>query len=205
MSPDDPRHGTNSGYLAHRRTDRDACQPCRTAHVRYEKRRMHDSHLGQPRMIDVTGTRRRIEALVALGWTYRAIGEQVGVTVSGVHKAINRYTLIRRDVAKKYAAAYDAMCMTLPPMETRQQKRDANYARTVARKHGYLPPLAWDDIDTDPAPHVGRETARPTSVLLAEWDHLRGLGVSDHHAAAQLGVTPKAIEKAIERARRTAA
>lgn len=147
MLPDDPRHGTNAGYLAHRRSDKSACQPCRRAHVHYEKRRIYDHHTDNVRMIDATGTKRRLEALVALGWTYGAIAERAGITTSGVHKAINRYTTIRREVAEKYAAVYEEMSMTLPPTITRTQKRDASYARTVARKRGFLPPLVWDDID----------------------------------------------------------
>jgi hypothetical protein len=41
--------------------------------------------------------------------------------------------------------------------------------------------------------------------LLSEWDHLRRSGVSMAEAAPRLGVTRKAIEKAIERERRAVA
>lgn len=147
MRPDDPRHGTNAGYLAHMRSERRACEDCRRAHVRYEKRRKHDTHRGTPRLIDPTGTQRRIQALVALGWTYGKIGERLGISSGGVYRMIVRYGVVRRDIAERAAAVYDEMSMTLPPTRTRQEKRDASYARTVARKHGWAPPLAWDNID----------------------------------------------------------
>lgn len=152
MAPDDPRHGTNAGYLAHRRDDEIACADCRAARVYYEKRRIHDAHRNQPRLVDPTGTQRRIQALVTLGWTYAAIGERMGITGGAVYRIINRYTVIRRAVADRVAEVYESMSMTLPPMNTRQEKRDASYARTVARKRGWAPPLAWDCIDTDPHP-----------------------------------------------------
>lgn len=199
----DPRHGTNAGYLAHRRSDKAACAACRTAHVHYEKRRIYDNHLDRPRLIDVTGTRRRLEALVALGWTYSAIGQRAGMTLSGVHKALNRYTVIRREVAEKYAAVYEEMSMTLPPTETRQQKRDASYARTVARKRGFLPPLVWDNID-DPNERPRGIRANERRDLLADWAELWEAGESREQAARRLGVTVGAIERAEYRARAVA-
>lgn len=199
MKSDDKRHGTNAGYLMHQRTDKNACDDCRAAHVRYEKRRIHDNYKGQPRLIDVTGTRRRLQALVALGWTYRAIGERAGISLSGVHKAINRYTVIRREVAAKYAAVYDELSMTLPPMDTRQQKRDANYARTVARKNGYLPPLVWDDAtidDPDAKPHGAGYVAPDRATRLADLDDMHA-GISE--ACARLKLSRDALEKWCER------
>lgn len=147
MSPDDSRHGTNAGYLAHRRAGQKPCSGCREARLRYEKRRRYEFDTGRPRLIDATGSKRRIQALVALGWTYPAIAEEMGTSADLVHKLLNRYEVIRRDIAEKIAETYEQMSMTLPPRETRQQKRDASYALTVARKRGWVPPLAWDDID----------------------------------------------------------
>jgi hypothetical protein len=98
-------------------------------------------------MVPSLGTRRRIGALVALGYTYAAIGERAGVTLSAVYRTLQRPSTIRREVAERYAAIYDELCMTPPPRDTRQQKRDYAYAQTVARRNNWLPPLAWVDID----------------------------------------------------------
>lgn len=38
------------------------------------------------------------------------------------------------------------------PGDDRGGKWARSYARTVAKKNGWLPPLAWDDIDRDPEP-----------------------------------------------------
>lgn len=197
MRPDDERHGTNAGYLAHQRADKNACAACRAARVRYEKQRMYDRHLGKPRLIDVTGTRRRIQALVALGWTYRAIGERAGVGLSAVHKAVNRYATIRREVADRYAAVFEELSMTLPPTDTRQQKRDASYARTIARKHGWPPPLAWDDIDNpDERPAGWQYVAEDRAQAVRDLADL-GLGVTQ--AARRLKVSPASLERWCQR------
>lgn len=196
MSPDDPRHGEPRGYIA---GCRDLC--CQRAKGRYEKRRIYDAHNGRPRLLNPVGTQRRIQSLVALGWTYGSIGERVGLSAGGIHKMLDaRYPSVTRAVAERVAAAYEDMSMTLPPSGTPLQRRNASYARTVARKRGWVVPLAWDDIDNpDEHPHVSHEGRRSAAEMLAEFAHLRGLGVSEHHAAAQLGVSVRAIEKALER------
>lgn len=150
MLPDDRRHGTNAGYIAHIRANQPVCDACHAAHRRYEKRRRYEFDAGRPRLIEAIGSRRRLQALVAIGWTYPKIAERLGTSPDLVHRIVSRYELIRRSAAAEISALYDQMSMELPPRDTRQQKRDASYAQTVARKHGWAPPLAWDDID-DPA------------------------------------------------------
>lgn len=142
--------GTHPAYQAHRRNGEKPCKPCSQAHVKYEKRRTWDASQGRPRQIAATGTERRVQALVALGWTYGSIGEPMGVTAGAVYRMATRYSpTVFRSTAEKVAAVYEQMSMTLPPTETRQQKRDASYARTVARKRGWVVPLAWDDDTID--------------------------------------------------------
>jgi hypothetical protein len=96
------------------------------------------------------------------------------------------------------------MSMVLPPNDDPRDQWRVSYAKTTAAKRGWLPPLAWDDIDRDPEPHISRDadTRYPSELLLAEWEHFRSLGESIEHAARRLGVTVKAIEKALERERK---
>jgi DNA-binding NarL/FixJ family response regulator len=47
-----------------------------------------------------------------------------------------------------------------PPQATSEQRAAAGAARAHAAAHGWLPPLAWDDIDTDPTPPA--PTAQPS-------------------------------------------
>lgn len=42
MSPDDPRHGSNKGYMVHYRAKEKACDPCRDAHTAYRRQSRPD-------------------------------------------------------------------------------------------------------------------------------------------------------------------
>lgn len=199
MSPDDPRHGTVAGYVA---GCRNRC--CRDAINHYEKRRKYDAGTGRARMIDATGTRRRIEALVALGWTHGQIGERCGgVCAEAVH-AWRVHDKVWRVTAIKVAAAYEAMCMTLPPETNKTERARVARSKGMARRNGFAPPLAWDDIDNDDAPRLGQLTRRPgrPALDLDEYERLIQFGESEEQAARRFGVTTSAIEMARARARK---
>lgn len=93
--------------------------------------------------VDATGTRRRIQALAAFGWSITQQAAEVGWTVSNLHALLSR-ELVQRTTAQTVEDLYDKWSMTEPP---------SGYARTrvlaVARKHGWFPPLAWDDDSID--------------------------------------------------------
>lgn len=154
MSPDDLRHGTYAGGRVHRAAGQDVCQPCRDAEARYEQARVLDQLSGRPRLIPSTGTRRRIQALVALGHSFSRIADALGDVTPGAAWALAHRMgpVCRATTAAKVASLYEAWSMALPPDATGNDRKAAAYARTIATKHGWLPPLAWDDIDRDPEP-----------------------------------------------------
>lgn len=121
-----------------------------TAARRYEKWRLAEAAAGRPLTIDGTGTYRRLRALVTLGWTYQQIGSRLGVTGSYIYRLAKPCRpMVLRSTAERVNAVYDEMSMQLPPNETTKQKRDVSYSRTVARKHRWDPPLAWEGVDID--------------------------------------------------------
>lgn len=165
MGPEDVRHGSNRGYVV---GCRDEC--CTAAHRRYMKL----YRMGrQPRMVSPIGTQRRIEALLALGWTARDISERCGRGTEWA-RMVSRSERVTSHTATIVAKVYDDLCMTVPD--------DAYYyrrnRRRAARK-GYLPPLAWDNID-DPDEHpVGWRYIDPDRAdALAEMDAAR-LGITE--------------------------
>lgn len=138
MRADDPRHGTWAGYCAGCRND---C--CRNAAARYQKQRTYDHLQGRPRKVDATGTRRRIEALTALGWDWQQIANHAGRTrqwVTAVHRRPTVYTA----TADLIAHVYDELSMQVPT--GRWVARTRNYA---TRKGWTHPPLAWEHVDID--------------------------------------------------------
>lgn len=140
MSPDDQRHGTVAGY--NRIPCRESC--CRDAMARYRRGREWDVMSGRPRVINATGTRRRLEALMWLGWSRATIGSRAGIGATNMTRLRNAPT-VTSATAARIARVFDELSMTLPP-----NTQAAANVRNLARRRGYLPPLAWDDID-DPA------------------------------------------------------
>ena len=79
------RHGTLAEYVAGCR-----CDDCRWANARYHKGLVLDMSRGIRRLIDATGTRRRIHALQALGWTLQDIADAAGVELPLVDQLARR-------------------------------------------------------------------------------------------------------------------
>ncbi len=133
--------------------------------------------------IDATGTRRRIQALVAIGWTITGLADQLGRDVTSI-----RHTLRRDQVTAATAAIvaelYDRLWNTPPEESTPQRRTAAANARAMARANSWLPPMAWDDIDADPEP----DPSRPSTAPADQDDDLDDLDldiVTDRVAAGQ--------------------
>jgi len=203
MTPDDRRHGVSAGYIAGCRAE---C--CLRAKVCYDKRRRWELHTtGNYRKVPAWRAERRLQALQRLGWSIPTLARRLGINPKVLY-SVGRQPTVYRSTLDKVSALFDALSMSSPPMETPSQRMAAGKARNHAARMGWPPPLAWLDID-DPVeqPDTGWKpvAARPAVELLAEWDHLRSLGVSAHHAARQLGVSVEAVEKAMERTKESAA
>ena len=141
LRPDDPRHGSWAGYGAGCRLE---C--CREAACNYQKRRRYDADNGRPRMVDARDTKRRLQALAAIGWDFYSIATEMGEHREWVWQIYRRDT-VRVITAKKVDAVYNRLCMTVPTGWI------ADRARRSAAAKGWVGPLAWDDIDNDDAPN----------------------------------------------------
>lgn len=176
----DSPHKADLGPAGDRRTYRRGCHcvACTRAAARYEQERQLDLIAGRPRMVDATGSRRRLHALLALGHTYMTISDVVGVH----HGVVRRWTfppLLNRRTAEKIATAYDELSMVLPREDTHLEKIVASRTRNRARANGWVPPLAWDDdtID-DPTAVPHGSTRRDKSERLVQVDHFDGATVA---------------------------
>lgn len=93
-------------------------------------------------------THRRLQALVALGWSMSELGRRLGITYPTnaipVIKGERRVTVA---TARKAEALFEALCMTLPPETNKWQRISATRSRRFAQRHGWVPPLALDDLD----------------------------------------------------------
>ena len=101
-------------------------------------------------------THRRLQALVAIGWSQSKLGRRIGVGQA------NFSTLMKAEqvTARRHlqvAALFEELWNQPPPAETHRDKIAYTRSLSYARKRRWLPPLAWDDVDTDPEPPVPDE------------------------------------------------
>lgn len=98
--------------------------------------------------VDAFATQRRIQALVAMGWSMSVLGARLGISRHGVAAVLTR-PRIRETSAARIASLFDELAMKPGPSEM---------ARSRSRARGWVTAMAWEDID-DPAdrPHDGSE------------------------------------------------
>lgn len=149
------------------------------------------------------GTVRRLQALVACGWTMQNLAAQLGVKPTNLTALMQRPSV---NVASAAAvrALYDRLWNQAPPEDTKRQSVAARQARARAAARGWPPPLAWDDDtidnpDATPADGWQRPGRLPTADLLAEATELIRWEGSRELAAIRLGVSRGTLDRAIAR------
>lgn len=94
-------------------------------------------------VISAHGAKRRLQALVALGWRLGEIAQWMGCHQSVLSVILHPDTVaVTARQHRQVAEMYRRWCMTVPAV-----KNTNSVAR--ARREGWAPPLAWDDIDLD--------------------------------------------------------
>jgi DNA-binding Xre family transcriptional regulator len=151
-------------------------------------------------VVDALGTRRRLQALISIGWTQTDLARRIGVTLSTLNALVNgRWANVQHGTHIRVCRVFDELSGT-PGRSAR--------ARAMAARRGWTAPLTWDDdtIDDPAATPVGvaapgtkRTRAETLEDFLDTWDeHLGDVQV----AAFRLGVTPTALERTLQLARR---
>jgi hypothetical protein len=144
-------------------------------------------HGAAPTSVDATGTRRRLQALVAIGWPTNELGARLG-NKSRYLKPLHA-DRVSRQTAESVDALYEQLKDTPGP--------DQRAVRRGARLH-WAPPGYWDDIDNPdavpaglptPKPRVPQETRQRRAFLMAE------KGTPTHKIAAHFGVTTGTVRR----------
>ncbi|WP_433673837.1 hypothetical protein [Microbacterium gorillae] len=107
--------------------------------------------LAEGRSIPSRGAHRRLQALVARGWSLKKLAARIGVSPS------NMTSLMKRDrvtvaTHRAVAAVYDELWDVTPPKDEWRDSIAYSRALCYARDRRWLPPMAWDDIDNDAEP-----------------------------------------------------
>jgi hypothetical protein len=142
------------------------------------------------RLVTDEGLRRRVRALCALGWSAREIARAANVNVHNVLTLRDgrprKY--VRREFQQAILDTYERMQMTTPP-----PSRWATAQIMRARRNGWAPPLAWDDIDD---PHERPQGVGYVSPERADaLRDLHSLGATLAEVCRQLEVRAESLER----------
>lgn len=108
--------------------------------------------------VDATGTRRRLQALIAVGWPHGELAARLRRGSASLRRSMLSDS-VTAQTAQDVSALYEQMWNLRPPQSTDDQRAVAQAARAFGADRGWLPPLAWDDIDTDLDPRHDTEYA----------------------------------------------
>lgn len=158
-------------------------------------------------LTDATGTRRRLQALVANGYSQAQLAARLGKTGSNLG-AMMRLDQVTTQTCDTVRQLYDQLWDQAPAEHDQHTRQAAVRARNHARARGWVPPLAWDDDLIDrpeawPAEGWQRSTRKThrSAELAEDAAELLGQGHTRQHAADRLGVNLAALEQALLRTR----
>ncbi len=141
---------------------------------------------------DSIGTARRLQALMAIGYSQGQLSREVGIHQSYISKLMrNSRGRVNADTHNRVVAVYDRLSMTPGPCQQ---------ARNKAHRRGWAPPLAWDE-DTIDQPDA--QPARAHRQRWVPWDEryyeLRELGYSDLEILGKLKIEPESMLRQMAR------
>lgn len=158
-------------------------------------------HVAPGALVPAVGTARRVQALMACGWSLPVIAARAGVDRQALDAVLRGHReMVQARTAKLIGSVFEVLWDVEPPADTRGERVARTRAIRRATAAGWVPPMAWDDgtiDDPDASPSVTALAAR--GVDLDEWLYLVRAGESLEHAARRLGVSLGAIERAGQR------
>jgi len=165
--------------------------------------------LGAGALVDATGARRRLQALVAIGYSQASLAARLGQLQSNFPATMTRERLTAGTV-RAVRELYDELWDKRPDESTHRARISASRARNYAAARDWPVPLAWDEPEIDdpaagPAEdwRRGSRTTIPAAGLVEDAEFVRQGGHrSLNERAMRLGVSRDRLEHAYMRAGR---
>ncbi|NUS00397.1 MAG: hypothetical protein HOV67_34675 [Kribbellaceae bacterium] len=104
-------------------------------------------------LVPALGAQRRLQALVANGWSQVKLAELLGLARSNFGRLM-REEKVTAEKAAQVHALYRELQDVAPEPATYRERTAITWSREYAAERGWFPPIAWeDDTIDDPAAH----------------------------------------------------
>lgn len=134
-------------------------------------------------LVDATGTRRRLQTLVAAGWPRAQLGRRIGWQPSNMPDLFRRER-VTAATARKVAALFDELQLT-PGPSTR--------ARNEGKRNRWPLPLDWDEDSIDD-PAASTKRSEPVRAPFVErFAEARELESHPEKIAARMGISVESL------------
>ncbi|MFI5831020.1 hypothetical protein ACIA6C_27865 [Streptomyces sp. NPDC051578] len=157
-----------------------------------------DPKVASPVRIGATGTHRRIQALIAVGWPLTHLSTRSGLHASRADQILRQDT-VRIETAQRIQEGYDTL-RRLRPERHGVPEHKARLSRDRAAAAKWPPPKYWDRFpDAIDDPHFTPEYGRTKADLLAEeatW-LVTTAGLTRAEAAIRLGKDKTYIDRVL--------
>lgn len=167
------------------------CGPARAANAARSRAR----RAGCLPIVDATGVRRRLQALAAAGWSLNDLAAALYVNRNVVHRWQTFDMRIHERNARRVADLYDRIGL--------DEGRSAQ-SRSTAARHGWPPPIEWDDANIDdpkarPLDVDGPPRYHERAVPFVDIELLVMSGETWERACSRLGIAKEALDRRLRR------
>ena len=142
------------------------------------------------------GTRRRLRALVAIGYSNARLAKEIDYPASQFGRLLSGEFDVTANVARKTEDAFTRLQMVPPP-----DGYAANRSRLRAARRGWAPPLAWDEDAIDDPRSRARVPMIRSDDWMPEYEKLRDKGYSIKKIAALMGIEETSMNTRLRRAK----
>ncbi|MFE5895868.1 helix-turn-helix domain-containing protein [Streptomyces sp. NPDC056488] len=111
----------------------------------------------QRKVLPITGSARRLQALAAIGWPFTTLATYIGMNPRGISR-INYQPYIFQSTAKAIVAAYERL-KDQKPEDHGVSLVGAQKSRALAERRGWPDPLWWEDMGHIDDPEFDPATA----------------------------------------------
>ena len=154
-------------------------------------------------LVDATGARRRLQALVAVGYSQAVLAGRLGQLRANFTGTMSRERLTAGTV-RAVRELYDELWDKRPDESTHRTRISASRARNYAQARGWPVPMAWDEPEIDdpgagPAAGWRRSSRRtiPAEELVEDAEFARATGYGSPNAQAmRLGISRDRLDTA---------